>query len=175
MKPLNKNNMELTKKYTWALSGLVVMVVLNAIILVFVWMGQNDGRDWHKNRDSDRDRNSSQQFMKNELGLSDEQSEKIDALRREHFGEIRSIKRELDNTRRSYLNYVLINEEHDPEMRDSLVRSLTQGYAEIEESLYVHMQDIREILNDDQAERFKEFMQEHAQHNEDRKRRRQRD
>lgn len=163
--------MELSKKYTWALSGLVIMVVLNAIILGFIWMDQNDGRDWHKNRENDRNKNSAQQFMKSELGLTDEQSEKIDALRREHFGEIRSIKKELDNTRRSYLNYVLMNEEHDPEVRDSLVNSLTESYAEIEESLYVHMQDIREILDNEQAERFKEFMQEHAQHNEERKRR----
>jgi Spy/CpxP family protein refolding chaperone len=167
--------MELSKKYTWALSGLVIMVVLNAIILVSVWMDQNDGRDWHKNRENDRDRNSSQHFIKNELGLTEEQSEKMDALRREHFGEIRSIKRDLDNTRRSYLNYVLMNEKHDPEMRDSLVKSLTRGYAEIEESLYVHMQDIREILNDEQAERFKEFMQRHGQQENERNRRKNRD
>jgi hypothetical protein len=63
-----------------------------------------------------------------------------------------------------------MNEDHDPEMRDSLVNALTQGYAEIEESLYVHMQDIREVLNDEQAERFKQFMQNHSQGNERMKR-----
>ncbi|MDZ7806351.1 MAG: periplasmic heavy metal sensor [Gracilimonas sp.] len=163
--------METSKKYKWALSGLIVMVLLNAIILLSVWMDHNDGSDWHKYRDDDRDRNSSQQFMKKELGLTDEQSEQVTALRREHFGEIRAVKNELDETRRSYLNYILMNDSHDPEMRDSLVNVLTQGYAEIEESLYIHMQDIREILNDEQAERFKEFMQKHAQQDDDRKRR----
>jgi uncharacterized membrane-anchored protein YhcB (DUF1043 family) len=68
-----------------------------------------------------------------------------------------------------------MNEKHDPEMRDSLVKSLTRGYAEIEESLYVHMQDIREILNDEQAERFKEFMQRHGQQENERNRRKNRD
>lgn len=165
----------MSKKYKWALSGLIIMTVLNAVILVFVWMDHNDGRDWHKHRSNDRDKNSSQQFMKNELGLSDEQSDKISALRREHFGEIRSIKKELDDTRRSYLNYILMNEDHEPQMRDSLVNTLTKGYAEIEESLYVHMQDIREILNDEQAQRFKEFMQRHGQQENDRNRKNRRD
>ncbi|MFP8489238.1 Spy/CpxP family protein refolding chaperone [Gracilimonas sp. Q87] len=167
--------MDISKKYKWALSGLIIMVVLNAVILVTVWMDHNDGRDWHKHKDNDHDRNSSQQFMKNELDLTDEQSDKISALRREHFGEIRSIKKELDQTRRSYLNYILMNEDHDTEMRDSLVNTLTQGYAEIEESLYVHMQDIREILNDEQAEQFKEFMQQHSQQDNKRKKRNGRD
>ncbi len=167
--------MDISKKYKWALSGLIVMTVLNAVILVSVWMDHNDGRNWHKHRSNDRDENSSQQFMKNELGLSDEQSDKISDLRREHFGEIRSIKKELDDTRRSYLNYILMNEDHDPQMRDSLVNTLTKGYAEIEESLYVHMQDIREILNDEQAQRFKEFMQRHGQQENDRNRKNRRD
>lgn len=157
--------METSKKYKWALSGLIVMIVLNGIILTTLWLDHSDRRGWHKHRDNDRDRNSSEQFMKNELGLNDEQTETITSLRREHYKEVRSIKKELDQTRRYYLNYILMNEDHDPEMRDSLVNALTQGYAEIEESLYVHMQDIREVLNDEQAERFKQFMQNHSQDN----------
>lgn len=167
--------MDTSKKYKWALSGLIIMAVLNAVILVSVWMDHNDGRDWHKHRNNDRDNNSSQQFMKNELGLSDEQSETITALRREHFEEIRSIKRELDSTRRSYLNYIFMNEDHDPEMRDSLVSTLTKGYTEIEESLYEHMQDIREVLNEEQSQKFKGFMQRHGQQNNERNRRNNRD
>jgi len=162
--------METSKKYKWALSGLIVMIVLNGIILTTFWLDHSDRRDWHKHGDNDRERNSSQQFMINELGLNDEQSERITSLRREHYNEVRTIKKELDQTRSFYLNYILMNEDHDPEMRDSLVNALTQGYAEIEESLYVHMQDIREVLNDEQAERFKQFMQNHSQGNERMKR-----
>lgn len=147
------------------------MLVLNGIILVTMWLNQGDRSDWHKYRSNDEDRNTSQQFMKNELGLTDEQFDKIEAMRRDHFKAVRSIKRELENTRRSYLDYILMNENHDPEIRDSLVSTLTQGYAEIEESLYVHMQDIREVLDDEQAERFKDFMQKHSQQNNGRMRR----
>lgn len=162
--------METVKKYKWALTGLIVMIILNALILGTIWLDHNDERGWHRHSDNDRARTSSQQFMKKELGLNAEQSEQIDALRREHYNEVRSIKKDLDETRRFYLNYILTNEDHDPEMKDSLVNALTQGYADIEESLYTHMQDIREILSDEQAERFKEFMQSHSRGNERMKR-----
>lgn len=163
--------MDTSKKYKWALTGLAIMVVLNAVILISFWMDQNDGVSWQKDRINTRDRNSAQQFMKNELGLTDAQFEEIESLRRQHFSEVRAIKKELDDTRRTYMNYVLMNEENDPEMRDSLVNILANGYSEIEESLYVHMQDIREILNEEQADRFRAFMQEHGQHNNERRRR----
>lgn len=159
MKPLMmKNNMEVQKKYRWALTGLIIMILINAATLISIWLYHPDGKDWRSHRNSGHDRGSIQEYMKDQLGLTDEQAEEITGLRRGHYREIRSFRDSLDQNRRAYFEFVMSPEADDQAKRDSLLSLLTEQYENIEGLLYNHMTEVKDILNDDQLDKFEEMM-----------------
>lgn len=136
------------------------MVVLNAFILLTIWMNYPDGSDLRTNRDFGHERNSPHKFMQKELGLSDVQVDSMAQLRRAHFREMRNLRRELENHRRAYFDFIMSPGAENSQRRDSLLTELTEQYIRIEQSLYTHMSEMKSVLSEQQQQEFKQLMKE---------------
>lgn len=158
MNPLEMNDMNIEKKYRWALTGLIIMILLNAATLITVWLNHPDGKDWRNHRSYQHERGSMQEYMKEKLRLTDQQAESIVELRRGHYREIRSFRDSLEQNRRDYFRFVMSEDAGDQIKRDSVLTLLTRQYENIEELLYSHMTEVKEILDEKQQERFEELM-----------------
>lgn len=150
--------MDIQKKYRWALTGLIIMILLNAATLVTIWINQPDGKDWRKHRDQEHKSDSIQEYMKEELGITDQQAENIIEVRREHYREIRMFRDSLEQHRRAYFKFIMSEDAEDQAKRDSVLNLLTDQYENIEGLLYSHMTEINKLLNDEQKSRFEEMM-----------------
>lgn len=150
--------MNIEKKYRWALTGLIIMILINAVTLVSVWVYHPDGNDWRKYRNNDKERGSIQQYMKDQLGLTDEQADTIVKLRKDHYQEIRSFRDSLEKGRRAYIDFIMSEEARDQSKRDSILTILTDQYENIEGSLYNHMIEINDLLDREQQVRFQEMI-----------------
>ncbi len=165
--------METEKKYKWALTGFIIMIILNVAILFTIWMNYPDGRDWRKGRDIGHERTAPHKFMQKELGLTDIQVDSMAALRKAHFQEMRGLRKELERDRRAYFDFLMSPEAENQQKRDSLVTQLTQRYIHLEQSLYMHMSEMKEVLNREQQQEFKRLMKDSflGNHREDGERR----
>lgn len=150
--------MNIEKKYRWALTGLIIMILLNAATLITIWLNHPDGKDWRKHRNYERERGSIQEYMKKELGLTDQQAETIVELRRDHYREIRSFRDSLEQNRRAYFKFVMSEDAEDQAKRDSVLTLLTNQYENIEGLLYSHMTEVKELLDEEQQNKFEKLM-----------------
>ncbi|MEX0724401.1 MAG: periplasmic heavy metal sensor [Gracilimonas sp.] len=149
--------MDIEKKYRWALTGLIVMILLNAATLITIWVNQPDN-DRRSHRGSGHDRDSIQEYMKEKIGLTDEQAEAITEMRRGHYREIRTFRDSLEQNRRVYFEFIMSEEADNEQKRDSLRNLLTEQYENIEGLLYNHMTEVKELLNEEQQDKFEELM-----------------
>jgi|AntRauTorckE6833_2_1112554.scaffolds.fasta_scaffold00051_13 hypothetical protein len=149
--------MDIGKKYRWALTGLVIMILLNAAILITVWVNQSDN-DRRNHPGSGHERGSIQEYMKEKIGLNDEQAESITEMRRGHYREIRTFRDSLEKNRRVYFEFIMSEEADNQQKRDSLRNLLTEQYENIEGLLYNHMTEVKELLNEEQQDKFEELM-----------------
>ena len=149
--------MDTSKKYKWALTGLIVMILLNAATLFTIWLNKPDVRPWRGAHHNYREHRSVQDVMKNRLGLTNIQSDSIQHLRKEHYREMRSYRDTLDTYRQAYLEFVMSNET-DNSQRDSLLTLITGQYREIERSMYRHMAEIKNVLDEEQRQKFESFL-----------------
>jgi Spy/CpxP family protein refolding chaperone len=148
--------MNIEQKFKWTMAGLIIMVLLNALLLATMWFQKPGFVDRRIDRPDDR--SPVHQRLEQRLGLSSEQSQKISSLRRAHFMEMRIHRRSLDQKRQQYLTFIMSDEADDPQKRDSLLSELTQQFSLVEQAMYQHMTDMKQILNDDQQEAFREMM-----------------
>lgn len=150
--------MDYQKKYRWAVTGLLVMILLNVVTLLTIWLNKPDYSEWIHNRDEDRGHNGVHQFMQKELGLSSAQMDSIAALRRTHFRELRTMKRNLEQMRRNYFDMLMNPETEFDISRDSLVQNMAGQYIAIEKSMHRHMSEMKSVLNEDQQQKFERLM-----------------
>lgn len=156
--------MKIETKFKWALTGFLVMVLLNAALLTTIWIKKSGNRDGRSFRDSDRNPNVIHRYMQRELQLSDDQTDSLSALRKSHFEEMRELRKGLNEDRRAYFNFIMSDEAANDQKRDSILTELSDQYNLIENMFYTHMTDMKEILNNDQQERFEQLMRETFMH-----------
>ena len=145
-------------KYKWALTGLIVMVLLNAVTLITLWTNRPDLPDMQMHREGERGRNAVHQFMQKELGLTTAQMDSIDSYRKSHFRKMEMMREELEQARRAYFDFVLGPEADNSQKRDSLLSDMTRQYVEMEEAFYTHMADMKNVLDSEQRQKFKRLM-----------------
>ncbi|SMO78686.1 Spy/CpxP family protein refolding chaperone [Gracilimonas mengyeensis] len=150
--------MEYQQKYRWAVTGLVVMILLNAITLGAIWF---DRPDQILQEDVERPpRDHMQQFMKKELNLTDAQADTIRTIRGRHFREVRQLMGDLGETRNEYFEAMTNSGQGNSDIKDSLSNELTSRYLQVERMLYRHISEVGNVLDDDQKPRYKELMKE---------------
>ena len=162
--------MDLEKKYKWTLTGFIIMVILNIGILITLWVNAPENRPWRTGRESQKEMHS---FFFEQLQLSDAQMDTISAIRQSHFREMRLLRKELDDKRRDYIEFVLGPDSGNKEVRDSLLNVLTIHFSKMESKMYSHMEQMRRSLSEDQQATFREVMKQSLTREQQHERRRQ--
>jgi len=145
--------MEYSKKYRWALIGFIIMVLLNIGTLVTIWMIQPPRLGGVVFGEEQPRR--VQRFLQRELSLTPEQLDAFQRLRREHMRETQSIITGLQETRSAY--FELLNRPDSAvstTARDSLEQRIGRAHARLEASTYRHFRELRDILDEEQRQRF---------------------
>ena len=156
--------MTIEKKYKWALTGFVVMLVLNLATLTTIWIGGTDTPDWDRQADGERGRTAVHKFMQKELGLSESQVESIAEMRKSHFREVRELRSKLEAQRHAYFEFIMGPDSGNLQKRDSILTELKERFAEIDNAFYVHMTEMKTVLNAEQQQKFKQLMKESMLH-----------
>ena len=152
--------MTIDKKYKWVLAGFIIMLVLNLVALTTIWLGSPVTRDWNYRNNGNQDRTQVHKFMQQELGLSEGQIDSISTLRKAHFGEMRKLRNKLEVQRQVYFDFVMSENSDDPSQRDSLISELAEQYTEVEDALYIHLSEMKSVLNSNQQKKFRQLMKE---------------
>ncbi|MEQ8523711.1 periplasmic heavy metal sensor [Gracilimonas sp.] len=152
--------MTIEKKYKWVLTGFIIMLVLNLAALTTIWFGSPVTRDWNYRNNGNQGRTQVHKFMQKELGLSEAQTDSISTLRKAHFGEMRKLRNNLEVQRQAYFDFIMSENSDNPSQRDSLLNELTRQYIEVEGALYVHLSEMKSVLNSSQQKKFKQLMRE---------------
>lgn len=150
--------MDIEKKYRWSLTGFIIMIVLNLGILITLWMNIPDA-----NRTSDRgnrlqDSRAMHKYFQERLNLTDAQLDTVSTLRRSHYRDMRENRRQLDEKRKAYVEFIMNSKAGDAGRRDSLMKQLTLQYTQMEREMYSHMREMRGVLNEDQQQVFGDMM-----------------
>ena len=147
--------MNYQRKYRWALTGFIIMVILNLGTLVTIWMIKPPHRvDFRGNRGE-----RLHYFITRELDLTNAQKEQFRGIRQRHVRETRTILDEMHQHRRDYFQLLKDFDRRDDSIRvDSLASLIARDQARLERSIYNHFSEIRSILNEDQKAKFEQLI-----------------
>ncbi|MEX2602915.1 MAG: periplasmic heavy metal sensor, partial [Gracilimonas sp.] len=146
------------QKYRWAIAGLIIMILLNAISLISIWNQTPQNTEIWEPGSEIRERDPAHQFMKNKLNLDEAKADSITDLRRQHFREVRVLRRELEDLRRSYFNALTDDPDGNSATLDSMVQEMGRKSADIELSMHRHMVELNSMLNQEQRREFGRMM-----------------
>ncbi|MDX1586155.1 MAG: periplasmic heavy metal sensor [Balneolaceae bacterium] len=145
--------MEYKTKYRWALTGFLVMLVLNIVVVAGIWiLRPGGGPPFREGQSQFR----VQRFIERELNLSEEQRNAFRELRKDHIRETRAYFRDIRQARGALFE-ALRNEESDVAV-DSLTAVIGRKQQELEEALYDHFSELRNICNDEQKAKFDQII-----------------
>lgn len=126
-------------------SLVIVLVIFNAALLIFLWFGRLEN-----NKPKDPIRGN--QFLEEQLDLSESQITQLKSLRQEHFKLIEQHQKELNETRRQM--HSLWNKENSTEQAKTLSAKMGDIQAKIEYATYNHFASIRAICTPEQQQTF---------------------
>lgn len=148
--------MDDSKKYRLALTGLIVLLLVNIVTIVSMWRIHPPRPDVPGKEDT-----KVQGFFQRELELSPEQIESYNVLREEQRQKTRQIHRNLNAHRRAYFTLIEQPDSLQNEaVRDSLARLMGNEYLELERVNFEHFSKMRKLLNKEQREKLKKVMNE---------------
>lgn len=166
--------MDYSKKYRWALTGFIILLILNIGTLATIWLTPRppfimQAIGGHGGVDSGgieigigRSRGLSIRagnFMATQLNLSADQAQKFEKLRREHLKKVRPLLAEIAEQRRSYFSSLGQQDSLlTPEKMDSIAQRIGRAHARIEKANYQHFIEMRDLLGEDQKEQFRKFL-----------------
>ncbi|MDR8391517.1 periplasmic heavy metal sensor [Aliifodinibius sp. S!AR15-10] len=149
--------MEYAKKYRWALTGFIILLILNIGTIATIWLIRPP-REAVFFRDEPPRR--VQQFLQRELELNPGQQERIRDLRIQHVRKIRPLMDQLRKRRTAYVGLLQSADSLKTEQNvDSLSAQIGQAQARIERINYEHFRQIRRQLREDQKPRFDRILE----------------
>lgn len=142
--------MDYAQKYKWAVTGFIIMVILNIIVLATIWAVRHDGHQHSRNVPVPF---RMQRFMERELNFSKAQKETFRQLRKEHIRESRAIHKEIRQYRRALLGQ--LHSRKTGQIRvDSLANLIGHAQARLDAAIYNHFVEVRSICDEEQKKKF---------------------
>jgi uncharacterized membrane protein len=146
--------MDIIKKSRLLFWSVVILAVLNVSLLATVWLAQHPGDNGRPDMQYS-DQVQAEQFLNRELNLSGEQARKLREMRREHRLRHMQLMRDQNQLRRNV--YLQLSQNGISEA-DSLHTLIGKNQEEISRHTFRHFREIRNILTDEQRERFDRVM-----------------
>ena len=142
--------MELAKKYRWAKIGFIIMVLLNIITLISIWAIRPPFRFRHPMEGRERVQN----FLEQELDLTNRQKQQLRELRRRHIRNTRAIMNNIQKLRSRYFDLLEKHGASNQSQRDSIVTQIGQEQVKLQRAMYNHLDSLRAMLHQDQQNKF---------------------
>lgn len=143
------------KTYVWLI---VVLIIINITTLLFLWLGRPQPPDMNRDKKPDMDK-----FLKNELGLNQEQDQKIKQLRETLFDTTSKIN-ELIWTNKKLLHEESFKEFPDNEKVNTIAIEIGNLETQGEILRFNHFTQIGKVLNVEQLKKFRNLLGEKNKH-----------
>jgi hypothetical protein len=146
----------LTRKHLgiWLVAGLAVLNVLTLAALWFVVLRkpapEAPPREGQPRPDVSR-------FLNQELGLTPEQSARMEALRRGHAADFLAVQEEIHRLKKAEMDEFLAASP-DPARSTALAEAVGAKESEKETLLYTHLRSLMDICDPGQKERFRSIL-----------------
>ncbi len=132
--------------------GLVLLlVVLNLLALTTLWANKHSKfphPPHHKN----------QHFLEAKLELSDQQQEKFQAFREEHFERMKKADMQIHEFKKVMFQE-LIKPQYSPSIVDSVIQQIGKWESTRQEYIFQHFQELKSVCTSTQQEKFGEVFQ----------------
>jgi hypothetical protein len=143
------------KTYVWLV---VVLVIINITTLLFLWLGRPQSPEMNRDRKPDTDK-----FLKKELGLNEEQDQKLKQLRATLFDTTGKIN-DLILAKKKLIQEESFREIPDNEKVNLLAKEIGELESQVEILRYSHFTQVSKVLNVEQLKKFKEILGENSKH-----------
>jgi hypothetical protein len=137
------------KTYVWLV---VVLIIINLTTLLFLWMGKPKPPEMDNNKRQGTDR-----FLKNELGLNDEQDNKLKELRQSLFDTTGKIN-EMIWTKKNLIKEESFTQNPDNEKVKILAKEIGELESQAEILRYNHFAQVGKVLSEEQLIKFKKML-----------------
>jgi len=146
------------KKYKWALSGFIIMLIMNIAVLTTIFVVKQK-----EHRHDERNGSVSlkvQRFIEHELDLSDAQKKEFKQLRQQHFKETKILYKDIGTYRKELFSELKGGEKNGSAVRiDSLTNLIGDTQTQLDRAVYSHFVKLRSICNEEQRQKFDQIMQ----------------
>lgn len=143
------------KTYMWLV---ILLVIINLTTLIFLWIGRPNPPEMN-----DRKRPDTSKFLKDELGLNEEQDKKLKELRQTLFDTTGKIN-EMIWVKKSLIQEESFKEIPDNEKVNTLVKEIGELESKGEMLRYNHFAQVGKVLTDKQLEKFKKVLGQNRMH-----------
>lgn len=143
------------KTYVWLV---ILLVIINLTTLIFLWIGRPNPSEMN-----DRKRPDTSKFLKDELGLNEEQDKKLKELRQTLFDTTGKIN-EMIWVKKSLTQEESFKEIPDNEKVNTLVKEIGELESKEEMLRYNHFTQVGKVLTDKQLEKFKKVLGQNKMH-----------
>ncbi|WP_339607435.1 hypothetical protein [uncultured Roseivirga sp.] len=133
-------------------SAVIILVIFNATLLVFLWLGRLDNNREIKGPEGKG------KFLEESLNFSPEQFKKFELLKKEHFRLIDQYQREFNDARREL--HGLLKQENSSQKTKLLSAKMGEIQSNIEYATFNHFASIRAICTPEQQGTFDKIISE---------------
>ncbi|MCZ2460745.1 MAG: hypothetical protein LC128_14085 [Chitinophagales bacterium] len=131
----------------------VILLLVNAGLLLFIWKGKGSGQKGQQNNS-----NSALETMVRELNMTESQKKNYQALRDQHFTNVRPLYDSVREARKDFLKMI-----QSPVVQDSNISNFSRRIAEkqavIDRLTLDHFRKVRGLFSGDQQKKYDDFIQ----------------
>lgn len=138
---------------TWTI---LLLILLNLSTLALLWLARFQKPAVPPPKDGDR---ATEQFLQQELGLTDEQARQFEELRQQHFEQSKPVVDAMQQLKRELLEEVFASAP-DQETMQNLAAEIGTNQAALETLRYRHFLELKSLCQPDQAQKFRALFHE---------------
>ena len=145
-------------------SIIIILVILNVVLISLFWY-----REFRRPDIGFRDQPRSERperimgFVKQELGLTDEQAEQFTAQRRKLYDEMDPLLKQIHDLRMK-LTEAIFADQPEKDTVYSLISRISATEQQREEAMFNHIQQLRAICSPEQQQKLRKLMREVMMH-----------
>jgi Spy/CpxP family protein refolding chaperone len=152
--PFNTRDMTDSSKIKLLVGTTVLLIILNVIIVGFIWFGAHAPRPLRDGRGPGPDR---AELIIHELKLDETQRKQFEQLRDEHHHIIMAVNEKDRRTHQALFDLVK-NGQDNTAASDSLINEIAENKKQIEQATYHHLAEVRKICTPEQQKIFDDII-----------------
>ena len=135
---------------------IILLILLNLSTMAMLWMTRYQKPAIRPPKNGDR---ATEQFLQQELGLTDEQARQFEELRQEHFQESKPIVEAMQQLKRELLEEVFASAPESETMQN-IAEQIGTRQAELETLRYRHFLELKSLCQPEQVQKFRALFHE---------------